>query len=72
MSQALTGTLTARDRARIRWGKRLAAKVAEVLRQHPDADPDIVRLTLINLELPPAERLQRSLRRGRGFAAFRR
>jgi septum formation topological specificity factor MinE len=55
-----------------RWAKKLAADVAAVISRHPDADPEDVRLTLISLQSPPLERLNRSLRRGRGFAAFRR
>ena len=39
--------------------------------RYPDADPEDVRLTLISLQSPPFERLIRSLRRGRGFAANR-
>jgi hypothetical protein len=59
--------------ARIRsWGRCLAAEVQSFLAQHPDADAEVVRLTLISLQSPPLERLNRSLRRGRGFAAFRR
>jgi hypothetical protein len=54
-----------------RWAKKLAADVATVLSRHPDADPEDVRLTLISLQSPPLTRLNRSLRRGRGFAAFR-
>jgi hypothetical protein len=54
-----------------RWGKKLAAEVAAVMSRHPDADPEDVRLTLISLQSPPLTRLNRSLRRGRGFAAFR-
>jgi hypothetical protein len=54
-----------------RWGKKLAAEVAAVMSRHPDADPEDVRLTLISLQSPPLARLNRSLRRGRGFAAFR-
>jgi hypothetical protein len=54
-----------------RWGKRLAADVAAVMARHPEADPEDVRLTLISLQSPPLARLNRSLRRGRGFAAFR-
>jgi hypothetical protein len=54
-----------------RWGKKLAADVAAVMTRHPEADAEDVRLTLISLQLPPLERLNRSLRRGRGFAAFR-
>jgi hypothetical protein len=63
--------LKANARAR-RWGRHLAAEVRSVLDRHPDADPEIVRLTLIALQSSPLERLNRSLRRGRGFAAFRR
>jgi hypothetical protein len=55
-----------------RWAKKLAADVAAVMSRHPDADPEDVRLTLISLQSSPLERLNRSLRRGRGFAAFRR
>lgn len=56
----------------VRWARRLAARVERIIREHPNADPDTVRLTLMALELTPEERLQRSLRRGRGFAAFKR
>ena len=56
----------------IRWGKKLAADVAVVMARHPDADPEDIRLTLISLQSPPLARLNRSLRRGRGFAAFKR
>jgi hypothetical protein len=54
-----------------RWAKKLAADVAIVMARHPDADPEDVRRTLISLQSPPLTRLNRSLRRGRGFAAFR-
>lgn len=47
------------------WAQDLTAKVNAVLAMHPDADPDNVRHTLILLEKPPLERLQRSLIRGR-------
>ena len=60
--------LTARAR---RWARRLSARVEEVLAAHPDADPDNVRHTLILLEQPPLEHLQRSLIRGRATALFR-
>jgi hypothetical protein len=40
----------------------------KVLAVHPNADPDNVRHTLILLEQPPLERLQRSLIRGRTAA----
>jgi hypothetical protein len=55
----------------IRWAKKLADDVVAVVARHPDADPEDVRLTLISLQSPPLMRLNRSLRRGRGFAAFR-
>jgi len=55
----------------IRWGKKLAADAAVVMARHPDADPEYVRVTLISLQSSPLERLNRSLRRGQGFAAFR-
>jgi hypothetical protein len=50
------------------WGRELAAKVQAVLREHPGADPENVRHTLILLEYPPLERLGRSLLRGRALA----
>jgi hypothetical protein len=55
----------------LKRAKRLAGEVAAVVTHHPGADPEDVRLTLIALESPPLVRLIRSLRRGRGFAAFR-
>jgi hypothetical protein len=55
----------------IRWAKKLADDVGAVMVRHPEADPEDVRLTLISLQSPPLTRLNRSLRRGRGFAAFR-
>ena len=54
-----------------RWAQRLSVRVEEVLAIHPDADRDNVRHTLILLEQPPLERLQRSLIRGRATAIFR-
>ncbi len=54
--------------AAARWARRLSARVEHVLALHPEADPDNVRHTLILLELPPLERLQRSLIRGRATA----
>jgi len=55
----------------LRWARGLAAEVAAVVERYPDADPDDVRLTLIALQSPPLDRLNRSLRRGQGFAHFR-
>jgi hypothetical protein len=54
-----------------RWARRLSMRVGKVLAAHPHADPDNVRHTLILLEQPPLERLQRSLIRGRATAIFR-
>ena len=54
-----------------RWVRRLSARVEKVLTAQPHADPDNVRHTLILLEQPPLERLQRSLIRGRATAIFR-
>jgi hypothetical protein len=54
-----------------RWARRLSTRVEKILAAHPDADRDNVRHTLILLEQPPLERLQRSLIRGRATAIFR-
>jgi hypothetical protein len=54
-----------------RWAQRLSARVGKILAAHPGADPDNIRHTLILLEQPPLERLQRSLIRGRATAIFR-
>jgi hypothetical protein len=55
----------------VRWARRLTTRVEKVLAAHPEADRDNVRHTLILLEQPPLERLQRSLIRGRAAAIFR-
>jgi hypothetical protein len=60
-----------RARAAQRWARKLAGEVARVVSRHPGADTEDVRLTLIALQSTPLVRLNRSLRRGRGFAAFR-
>jgi len=52
--------------------RRLGRRVQSVLAEHPEADPDNVRHTLILLEMPPLERLQRSLIRGRHNTFLRR
>jgi hypothetical protein len=54
-----------------RWAQRLSMRVKKIVAAHPQADPDNVRHTLILLEQPPLERLQRSLIRGRATAIFR-
>jgi len=54
-----------------RWARRLCARVEKIIAANPSADRDNVRHTLILLEQPPLERLQRSLIRGRATAIFR-
>jgi hypothetical protein len=54
-----------------RWARRLSARVKKIIATHPQADPDNIRHTLILLEQPPLERLQRSLIRGRATAILR-
>jgi hypothetical protein len=54
-----------------RWARRISTRVEKILAVHPQADRDNVRHTLILLEQPPLERLQRSLIRGRATAIFR-
>ena len=64
-----------RDRLRERQVARKAARLMEsvraVLAVRPVADPDNVRHTLLLLELPPLERLRRSLTRGRALESKR-
>jgi hypothetical protein len=52
--------------AAVRWARRLSARDEKVVALHRDN----VRHTLILLEQPPLERLQRSLIRGRATAIF--
>jgi hypothetical protein len=54
-----------------RWAQRLSKRVEQIVASHPGADRDNIRHTLILLEQPPLERLQRSLIRGRATAIFR-
>ena len=54
-----------------RWARRLSMRVEKIIAAHPQADPDNIRHTLILLEQPPLERLQRSLIRGRAAAILR-
>ena len=56
------------QKAAERWAAQLMDSVNRVLAKNPDADPDNVRHTLILLQLPPLERLNRSLTRGRTLA----
>jgi hypothetical protein len=64
-------TQSKKQKSAERWARRLSARVDTILAKHPSADPDNVRHTLILLELPPLERLQRSLIRARATAVFR-
>jgi len=48
-----------------RWAAELMDSVNAVLAIRTEADPDNVRHTFILLQLPPLERLRRSLTRGR-------
>ena len=57
-----------RERRGEQWAAILMESVREVLAVRPEADPDNVRHTLILLELPPLERLRKSLTRGRALA----
>jgi len=54
-----------------RWARRLSMRVKRIVAAHPGADSDNIRHTLILLEQPPLDRLQRSLIRGRAAAIFR-
>jgi hypothetical protein len=54
-----------------RWARWLARRTQSVLAANPQADGDNVRHTLILLEQPPLERLQKSLIRGRHTAIRR-
>jgi hypothetical protein len=63
-----TETTDRREREARLWAATLMEAVEAVLDQHPQADPDNVRHTLILLEQPPIERLRRSLIRGRSSA----
>ena len=56
------------ERKATRWAARLMESVRAVVAEHPEADPDNVRHTLILLEQPPLERLRKSLTRGRALA----
>jgi hypothetical protein len=51
-----------------RWARRILDRVDEIIALHPGADRGNVLQTLILLELPSLERLQRSLIRGRAAA----
>ena len=59
------------DEEAMRWAKDLADDVARVIERFPDADPEDVRHTLILLQMPPWDRLERSLRRGRATPVLR-
>jgi hypothetical protein len=65
---ATTRRKNARIQSHRRFGLRIQKRVMAVVAQYPKADPDTIRHTLILLSLPPLERLQRSLIRGRAAA----
>ena len=49
------------------WHMRaLQARAVRICKDHRGCDRDVVFRTLLNLDLPPAERLRRALVRGRG------
>jgi hypothetical protein len=60
------------QRAAESWARRLADEVELVMSHFPEANAEDVRHTLILLRMPPWERLERSLRRGRATAVFAR
>jgi hypothetical protein len=68
MKQRVQSNSAAKGR---RWAQRLSMRVRKIVAAHPQADPDNIRHTLLLLEQPPLERLQRSLIRGRASAIFR-
>lgn len=47
--------------------KRLRKRLAQIMARHPEVDPQNAWHTLLLLELPPWERLQRSLIRSRNY-----
>jgi hypothetical protein len=59
------------ERQAAKWAARLMATVRAVQAVRPEADPDNIRHTLVLLELPPLERLRKSLIRGRALAQRR-
>jgi len=63
VSPGTTAAMTEADT--LRWAQQLAAEVDAVMAEHPEADPENVRHTLILLRESPWTRLERSLRRGR-------
>jgi len=71
MQQMRQGRSHIEQKDALLWAEQLTMRVSRVLAAHPNADPDNVRHTLILLEKPPFERLQRSLIRGRATAIRR-
>ena len=45
--------------------RELQNRTDTICRQSPECDRDVVLRTLMNLDLPPVERLRKALRRGR-------
>jgi transcriptional regulator with XRE-family HTH domain len=53
------------DSGRIRRIRELQARTDEICRLNPECDRDVVFRTLMNLDLPPVERLRKALNRAR-------
>lgn len=49
----------------VRRIRELQNRTDTICRQSPECDRDVVLRTLMNLDLPPVERLRKALRRGR-------
>lgn len=56
--------MVSEDQRNLAWANKLAQDVRAVLDRFPEADPENVRHALILLQMPPEERLARSLLRG--------
>ena len=50
---------------RVRRIRELQNRTDTICLRHPECDRDVVFRTLMNLDLPPVERLRKALRRGR-------
>jgi hypothetical protein len=56
--------MVSEEEKNLAWAQNLAQDVQAVLDRFPEADPENVRHALILLQMPPEERLARSLLRG--------
>jgi hypothetical protein len=64
--------LLLRSAAATREARKLMRAVDAILAEFPEADREDVKHTLVLLRMPPWERLERSLRRGRATAVLAR